>query len=91
MTTVDVCLPEKVWQDLVALGEREKRSPDVLLEQAVQYFLEKRQEEGQAPQGLQESFGIWRDRDDLTSDSVTLVEKLREEWDERVGRAASPV
>lgn len=32
---------------------------------------------------LQESFGVWRDRDDLSGDSAALVRAMRDEWQER--------
>ncbi len=33
-----------------------------------------------ARQGLQKSFGIWADRDDLNRDSIVIVNELRCEW-----------
>lgn len=37
---------------------------------------------------LQDSFGVWRDRTDLTGDSAVLVRAMRDEWrvrEERLG------
>jgi len=35
---------------------------------------------------LQDSFGVWRDRDDLTGDSTAMVRSMREEWQDREAR-----
>lgn len=35
---------------------------------------------------LQDSFGVWRDRDDLSGDSAALVRAMRDEWQEREKR-----
>ena len=35
---------------------------------------------------LQDSFGVWRDRDDLTGDSAAMVRSMREEWQDREAR-----
>lgn len=86
MSTVYVHLSEKVWQDMVSLGQEEKTPPADLLEQAVRRFLREKRDRLQAPRGLQESFGVWKERDDLTSDSTVIVDKLRKEWDEREQR-----
>jgi hypothetical protein len=37
-------------------------------------------------ESLQESFGVWKDRDDIQSDSIVIVDKWRKEWDEREQR-----
>lgn len=86
MSTVPVHLSEKVWQDLVALGQDEKISPADLLEQAVRHFLREKREQLRPRRGLQASFGVWKDRDDLKSDSTVIVDELRKEWDEREQR-----
>ncbi len=86
MSTVHVHLSEKVWQDLVSLGRKEKTLPDDLLEQAIKRFLQEKKSRFQAPRGLQESFGVWKDRGDLKSDSTIIVDELRKEWDEREQR-----
>jgi len=86
MSTIRVHLSERAWQDLVSLGEEERVSPGELLEQAVRYYLRERRERRQARRGLQESFGIWKDRDDLKTASTAVVEGLREEWGEREQR-----
>ena len=87
MSTVRVSLSEKMWKELVLLGQKEVASPDDLLEQAVRRFLREKRGRFQAPKGLQESFGVWKDReDDLKSDSTVIVDELRKEWDERERR-----
>ena len=83
MSTVQVALSEKIWQDLVSIGREEAISPDTLLKQAVEDFLLQKKERPQSRIGLQESFGIWENRDDLNSDSIDIVNELRREWDER--------
>jgi len=35
---------------------------------------------------LQDSFGVWRDRDDLTGDSADIVRSMRDEWRDREAR-----
>ena len=86
MSTVQVALSEKIWQDLVSVGQEEAISPDTLLKQAVEHFLLQKKDRPQSRIGLQESFGIWEKRDDLNSDSVDIVNELRGEWDEREQR-----
>jgi len=86
MSTVRVHISEKVWQDLVLLGQKEQASPDNLLEQAVRRFLQEKRDRPEHRRGLQESFGIWKERDDLQADSTAIVDQLRREWDEREQR-----
>jgi len=86
MSTVRVRLAEKVWQDLVLLGREEKTHPADLLEQAVRNFLRDKKSRSQFRDGLQESFGVWKDRDDIQSDSIVIVDEWRKEWDEREQR-----
>jgi hypothetical protein len=50
-----------------------------------EYFSEVRRIAG-ARRLLRQSFGLWKSRDDLRGDSVDIVNKLREEWDERTKR-----
>ncbi len=38
---------------------------------------------------IENSFGVWRDRPDLSEDSVTLICRVRDEWqarEDRLGR-----
>ena len=86
MSTVRVYLSEKVWQELVLLGQKEQASPDNLLEQAVRRFLQEKGVRLEHRRGLQESFGVWKERDDLKADSTVIVDELRGEWDEREQR-----
>jgi hypothetical protein len=86
MSTVRVHLSEKVWRELVLLGQKEQASPDNLLEQAVRRFLQEREARLEHRRGLQESFGVWKERDDLKADSTVIVDELRGEWDEREQR-----
>ncbi|RLC61801.1 MAG: hypothetical protein DRI48_10325 [Chloroflexi bacterium] len=86
MSTVRVHLPKKVWQELVLLGQKEQASPDNLLEQAVRRFLQEKGVRLEHRRGLQQSFGIWKERDDLKTDSTAIIDELRGEWDEREQR-----
>jgi len=86
MGTVRVRLAEKVWQDLVLLGQEEKTHPADLLEQAVRNFSRDKKGRSQFRGGLQENFGVWKDRDDIQSDSIVIVDEWRKEWDEREQR-----
>ncbi|MBS3784674.1 MAG: hypothetical protein KGY78_09550 [Anaerolineae bacterium] len=90
MSKVQVDLPVHIWQELVSLGRQEAASPDQLLERAVRDFLEDRRRQRAGLEALQESFGIWGNRDDLEADSSTLVEEWRQEWDERERRIGLP-
>jgi len=81
MNTIQVAFPSEEWQELVGLSQQEQVSPMYLLLQAVRRFLEERNRLARARQSLQDSFGIWKDRDDLDADSMILVQKLRQEWD----------
>ena len=86
MGAVQVRLPKEEWEKLVWLGRHEEVSPNHLLELAVRHFVDEKKHLRRARRALQESFGIWRDRDDLKTDSTVLVDGLRQEWDEREQR-----
>ncbi|RMD59322.1 hypothetical protein D6833_11615 [Candidatus Parcubacteria bacterium] len=86
MSTVRVHLSKKVWQELVLLGQKEQASPGNLLEQAVRRFLQEKGARLEPRRGLQESFGVWKERDDLQTESAVIVSELRREWDEREQR-----
>jgi hypothetical protein len=80
MSTVCVHISEKVWRELVLWGEQEQVSPDNLLEQAVRRFLQEKRDRPEHRRGLLESFGVWKERDDLQADSTAIVDQLRREW-----------
>lgn len=86
MDGVRVRLPRKEWEELVRLGQEEDVSPDGLLQQAVKRFLDEKRRQLEARRALRDSFGIWKDRDDLGADSTVIVDELRQEWDERERR-----
>ncbi len=86
MSTIQIRLPKTVWQAFVSLGQEEATSPDHLLEQAARRFLEEKKQRGLAHKMLHESFGVWKDRDDLAADSTIIVGEMRQEWDEREQR-----
>jgi hypothetical protein len=86
MSTVYVHLSEKVWQELVSLGRKEQASPDDLLEQAIRRFLQEKRAQFEHRRGLQESFGVWKEWDDIKADSTVIVDELRREWDDREQR-----
>lgn len=71
---------------MVSLGRREEKPPAELLEQAVIRFLQEKKERIQARNGLQESFGVWKERSDLKPDSTVIIDTMRGEWDEREQR-----
>lgn len=86
MDTVQVRLSGKEWQELVRLGQEGNVSPDRLLNLAVRRFVDEKKRLRRARRALQESFGVWKDRDDLEADSTVIVGELRREWDERERR-----
>ena len=86
MSTIQIRLPKTVWQELVSLGQEEATSPNHLLEQAARRFLVKKRRRGLARKTLHESFGVWKDRNDLEVDSMVVVDEMRQEWDEREQR-----
>jgi hypothetical protein len=86
MSTVQVQLPSKDWEELVGLGRQEQVPPGHLLEQAVRRFLEEKKRRSQARKAIRESFGLWKNRADLETDSAVMVRNLRREWDEREQR-----
>lgn len=90
MDTVQVLLPGQEWRELVGLSEQEQVSPVYMLKQAVRHFLDEKKRLACARQGLQKSFGIWADRDDLNEESVTVINDMRREWDEREQRLGLP-
>lgn len=90
MNTVQVSLPSQEWHELVGLSQQEQVSTVYLLKQAVRNFLDEKKRLSRARQGLQKSFGVWADRDDLDKESVVVVNDLRREWDEREQRLGLP-
>jgi hypothetical protein len=90
MNTVQVSLPSQEWQELVGLSQQEQVSPVYMLKQAVRNFLDEKKRLSRARQGLQKSFGVWADRDDLNEESITIVNEMRREWDEREQRLGLP-
>ena len=68
-TLVDI--PEDELEELNALSEARKVSRAELIRQAVAGFL------AQNKAGLEESFGLWKDR---AVDGVDYQSKLRSEW-----------
>ena len=86
VSMIQIRLPKTVWQELVSLGQKEAASPNHLLEQAVRRFLEEKRRRGLAHKMLHESFGVWKDRNDLAADSTVVVAEMRQEWDEREQR-----
>ena len=74
------------WEALAELSRREGVPPADLVRQALgRYFAEKNRIL-RARQALRQSFGVWKDRDDLQRDSLDLVNELREGWNERTRR-----
>ncbi len=90
MNTVQVSLPSQEWHELVGLSQQEQVSPVYMLKQAVRHFLDEKKRLSRARQGLQKSFGIWADRSDLNDESVSIVNEMRREWDEREQRLGLP-
>ena len=86
MSMIQIRLPEVVWQELVSLGQEEATSSNHLLEQAIRRFLAEKRRRGLAHKRLHESFGAWKDRNDLEADSTVVVAEMRQEWDEREQR-----
>lgn len=86
MRAVHIRLSEETWQTLVSLGQKENTPPDDFLEQAIKRFLQEKQDRLDATAGLRQSFGIWRGRGDLESDSTVVVDEWRKEWNEREQR-----
>ena len=86
MSTVQVSLPSQEWHELVGLSQQEQVSPVYMLKQAVRHFLDEKKRLSGVRQGLQKSFGVWANRDDLKEESTTIVNAMRREWDEREQR-----
>jgi len=81
-----VSVPDAEWQELVKLSAQEGVPPESLLEKALRRYLSEVRRIAEARRLLRQSFGVWKNRDDLGGDSVDIVNKLREEWDERTRR-----
>lgn len=90
MNTVQVSLPSQEWHELVGLSQQEQVSPVSMLKQAVRHFLDEKKRLSCVRQGMQKSFGVWADRDDLNEESITIVNEMRREWDEREQRLGLP-
>lgn len=89
MNTVQVSLPSQEWRELVGLSQQEQVPTVHLLQQAVRSFLDEKKRLARVRQGLQKSFGVWADRDDLDRESAVIVNELRGEWNEREQRCGS--
>jgi hypothetical protein len=85
-TVQQVSVPNTEWQELVRLSAQEGVPPESLLQKALRRYLLEERRIAEARRLLRQSFGIWESRDDLGGDSVDVVNKLREEWDERTSR-----
>jgi len=81
-----VSVPDPEWQELVKLSAQEGVLPESLLQKALRRYLSEARRIAEARRLLRQSFGAWKSRDDLGGDSVDVVNKLREEWDERTRR-----
>ncbi len=81
-----VSVPDTEWRELVELSAREGVPPESLLQKALSRYLSEVRRMAEARRLLHQSFGVWKSRDDLGGDSVDVVNKLREEWDERTAR-----
>lgn len=81
-----VSVPDTEWRELVELSAREGVPPESLLQKALSRYLSEVRRMAEARRLLRQSFGVWKSRDDLGEDSVDVVNKLREEWDERTAR-----
>lgn len=89
MDKVQVGLPATIWEELVSLGQEEAAFPDELVERAVRDHLDDRGKQHAARRALDQSFGIWKDREDLEGVSAALLDQWRREWDERGHRIDS--
>ena len=81
-----VSVPNAEWRELVELSAQEGIPPENLLQKALRKYLSEARRIAEARRLLRQSFGVWKSRDDLGGDSVDVVNKLREEWDERTAR-----
>jgi hypothetical protein len=81
-----VSVPDTEWRELLRLSAQEGIPPKNLLQNALRKYLSEARKIAEARQLLRQSFGVWNSRDDLGGDSVDVVNKLREEWDERTKR-----
>ena len=81
-----VTIPKREWRRLEDLSIKEGVPVADLLLGAVQQYLAKKEKAVKAAGALQQSFGIWKDRDDLPEDSTDVVDELRGEWDDRLAR-----
>lgn len=66
-------LPERQYEALKALAERENASRAELVRRALAEYLARR-----APDGVDKAFGIWRHRGE---DGAAYQERMRQEWD----------
>jgi hypothetical protein len=81
-----VSVPDTEWRELLKLSAQEGIPPENLLQNALRRYLSEVRRIAEARRLLRQSFGVWNSRDDLGGDSVDVVNKLREEWDERTKR-----
>ena len=81
-----VRISEGEWAALTALSAREGVPPDSLVREALKRYLAEKDRTMQTRRALRQSFGIWKDRNDLRPESVDLVNELREGWGERARR-----
>jgi len=81
-----VSVPDTEWRELLKLSAQEGIPPENLLQNALRRYLSEMRRIAEARRLLRQSFGVWNSRDDLGGDSVDVVNKLREEWDERTKR-----
>jgi len=81
-----VSVPDTEWRELLKLSAQEGIPPEDLLQNALRRYLSEVRRIAEARRLLRQSFGVWNSRDDLVGDSVDVVNKLREEWDERTKR-----
>jgi hypothetical protein len=85
-TVQQISVPDTEWRELLKLSAQEGIPPENLLQNALRRYLSEVRRIAEARRLLRQSFGVWNSRDDLGGDSVDVVNKLREEWDERTKR-----